>query len=66
MFYNNFLTIPIIIVLTFLVEDWSGENLARNFPVESRNNLLLGMVYSGLCAIFISYAVFCLKKKTWS
>lgn len=62
MFYNNFLTIPIIVILTFLIEDWSGENLARNFPVESRNNLLLGMVYSGLCAIFISYcSAWCIR-----
>ncbi|KAM3520943.1 hypothetical protein NHJ13051_006557 [Beauveria bassiana] len=62
MFYNNFLTIPIIIILTFLIEDWSSENLARNFPVETRNNLLLGMVYSGLCAIFISYcSAWCIR-----
>ncbi|KAK4068776.1 uncharacterized protein Triagg1_7136 [Trichoderma aggressivum f. europaeum] len=56
MFYNNFLTIPVLIVGSLLVEDWSAENLARNFPEETRTNLILGMVYSGLCAIFISYS----------
>ncbi|RFU73644.1 udp-galactose transporter [Trichoderma arundinaceum] len=56
MFYNNFLTIPVLIVGSLLLEDWSAENLARNFPAETRNNLLLGMVYSGVCAIFISYS----------
>lgn len=38
-----------------LLEDWSAENLERNFPVETRGKLLTGMVYSGLAAIFISY-----------
>lgn len=56
MFYNNFLTIPVLIIGSLLVEDWSSENLARNFPEETRTNLILGMVYSGLGAIFISYS----------
>ncbi|KAH6609488.1 udp-galactose transporter [Trichoderma cornu-damae] len=56
MFYNNFLTIPILIVGSLLLEDWSAENLARNFPEETRNNLIIGMIYSGICAIFISYS----------
>jgi len=56
MFYNNFLTIPVLIVGSLLLEDWSSENLAQNFPVETRNSLMLGMIYSGLCAIFISYS----------
>lgn len=62
MFYNNFLTIPVVLVGTFLLEDWSSENLARNFPVESRNSLIIGMIYSGLGAIFISYcSAWCLR-----
>jgi len=62
MFYNNFLTIPLVLVATFLVEDWSSENLARNFPVESRNKLIIGMIYSGLGTIFISYcSAWCLR-----
>ncbi|KAK3322352.1 GDP-mannose transporter [Apodospora peruviana] len=56
MFYNNLLTIPVLVVCSLLVEDWSSENLAKNFPVESRNHLFIGMIYSGLAAIFISYA----------
>ncbi|AEO69314.1 uncharacterized protein THITE_2119575 [Thermothielavioides terrestris NRRL 8126] len=56
MFYNNLLSIPILVVCSLLVEDWSGENLARNFPEESRNKLVIGMIYSGLAAIFISYS----------
>lgn len=62
MYYNNMLTIPVLIVLSLLVEDWSTPNLQRNFPVETRNSLLVGMVYSGLAAIFISYcSAWCIR-----
>lgn len=55
MFYNNLLTIPVLVICSFIVEDWSADNVGRNFPSESRNSLFIGMIYSGLCAIFISY-----------
>lgn len=62
MYYNNLLTIPVLIVLSLLVEDWSSPNLARNFPAETRNSLFIGMVYSGLAAIFISYcSAWCIR-----
>lgn len=56
MFYNNLLTIPVLIVLSLLVEDWSSANFNANFPIESRNSQILAMIYSGLATIFISYA----------
>lgn len=55
MFYNNLLSTPILLIASVLVEDWSTENLQRNFPVESRQSLYIGIVYSGMAAIFISY-----------
>ncbi|OAA57863.1 golgi GDP-mannose transporter [Niveomyces insectorum RCEF 264] len=55
MFYNNLLSIPILLVCSLLLEDWSSENLQRNFPAETRKPLIIGMIYSGLAAIFISY-----------
>ncbi|KAK8072963.1 hypothetical protein PG996_006311 [Apiospora saccharicola] len=55
MFYNNLLSIPILLVCSGLLEDWSASNIYRNFPVASRNHLIPGMVYSGLVAILISY-----------
>jgi GDP-mannose transporter len=62
MFYNNLLAIPVLVVGTLLLEDWSSENLARNFPIESRNSLIAGMIYSGLTAIFISYcSAWCMR-----
>jgi GDP-mannose transporter len=56
MFYNNLLTIPILLVCTLLFEDWSQENIQKSFPIESRNSQFIAMAYSGLATIFISYA----------
>lgn len=55
MYYNNLLTIPILIIASVLVEDWSSANLAKNFPPAERNSIILAMVISGLCSVFISY-----------
>ncbi|KAF8661334.1 hypothetical protein AX16_001429 [Volvariella volvacea WC 439] len=55
MFYNNLLSVPILVVFSFLVEDWSTENLSRNFPEETRNILLSAIVFSGAAAVGISY-----------
>jgi GDP-mannose transporter len=56
MYYNNLLTIPVLVTASLLVEDWSSQNLQKNFPVEHRHAMFIGMVYSGLAAIFISYS----------
>lgn len=65
MFYNNALTIPVLVIGTVLTEDWSGDNVARNFPLESRNAMMVGMIYSGLGAIFISYtSAWCIRVTT--
>ncbi|KAI2612288.1 uncharacterized protein GGS25DRAFT_113680 [Hypoxylon fragiforme] len=62
MFYNNLLTIPILVVCSLLAEDWSSANLAKNFPEETRNALLIGMIYSGVATIFISYcSAWCIR-----
>lgn len=62
MYYNNLLTIPVLVICSILLEDWSAANLAKNFPPETRHALLVGMVYSGLAAIFISYcSAWCIR-----
>ncbi|PHH77587.1 hypothetical protein CDD82_3449 [Ophiocordyceps australis] len=62
MFYNNLLTIPVLIICSFLAEDWSRTNFSKNFPEASRNGMVIGMVYSGLAAIFISYcSAWCIR-----
>jgi len=55
MYYNNLLTIPVLLVASIFLEDWSSANLARNFPVATRNSILLAMLFSGLSSVFISY-----------
>ena len=54
MFYNNLLTIPVLVIASLIAEDWSAENFAKNFPPETKNKIMIGMVYSGMAAIFIS------------
>jgi GDP-mannose transporter len=62
MFYNNLLTIPVLFLCSFIFENWTSENVTKNFPLESRNNLILGMIYSGLATIFISYcSAWCIR-----
>jgi UDP-galactose transporter len=55
MFYNNVLSIPILLICSLFLENWSSENVNKNFPLESRNNLILAMIFSGLSSVFISY-----------
>jgi GDP-mannose transporter len=62
MFYNNLLTIPVLFACSFLFENWTSDNISKNFPIESRNSLMLGFVYSGLATIFISYcSAWCIR-----
>jgi len=62
MFYNNLLTIPVLIVCSLVFEDWTSDNISKNFPLESRNHLIVGMIYSGLATIFISYcSAWCIR-----
>lgn len=55
MFYNNLLSIPVLVVFSILFEDWSSASLDRNFPAETRSLLLFAMAFSGAAAVFISY-----------
>ena len=55
MFYNNVLSIPILLVASIFVENWSGENVEKNFPADRRTNIISAMVFSGLSSVFISY-----------
>ncbi|PWN90123.1 putative VRG4-golgi GDP-mannose transporter [Acaromyces ingoldii] len=55
MFYNNLLTIPVLLGMSLVVEDWSSANFERNFPKETRHTLITAIIFSGACAVFISY-----------
>lgn len=55
MFYNNLLTIPILLLCSLVLEDWSAVNVNLNFPLEQRNSLIAAIVFSGVSSLFISY-----------
>jgi len=55
MFYNNLLSIPVLVTFSFIVEDWGNESLNRNFPPDTRNVLLFAITFSGAAAVGISY-----------
>lgn len=55
MYYNNLLSIPVLLVGSLLFEDWSAENVARNFPLDTRNTVIFLMVMSGVFSLGISY-----------
>ncbi|KAG7093873.1 GDP-mannose transporter into the lumen of the Golgi [Marasmius oreades] len=55
MFYSNLLSIPVLAIFSFVVEDWGIENLNRNFPEETRKFLLFVIAFSGAAAVGISY-----------
>ncbi|GAV54630.1 hypothetical protein ZYGR_0AN00980 [Zygosaccharomyces rouxii] len=51
MFYNNALAMPILLLASFLFEDWSSSNLNINFSNES----MTALVISGAASVGISY-----------
>ncbi|KAK8844070.1 GDP-mannose transporter 1 [Kwoniella newhampshirensis] len=56
MFYNNLLSIPVLVVFSLVIEDWGSESLALNFPASNRVILLSAIAFSGAAAVFISYS----------
>lgn len=56
MFYNNLLSLPILLTCSLFLENWSSENLSRNFPPGERTYMISAMIFTGLSSIFISYA----------
>ncbi|KAF2764272.1 GDP-mannose transporter 1 [Teratosphaeria nubilosa] len=55
MFYNNLLSVPVLLLCSLFLENWSSANLLVNFPPATRNSMIISMVISGLSSIFISY-----------
>lgn len=55
MFFNNLLSIPVLLVMSLLVENWSAETFERNFPAERRSTLMFAIILSGTGGVFISY-----------
>ena len=51
MFYNNVLALPILLLFSFCVEDWSSANLTNSLTNES----VTAMIISGVASVGISY-----------
>ena len=56
MYYNNLLSIPVLLVCSLFMENWSSANLAINFPPGTERKVFAVMVLSGLSSVFISYS----------
>ncbi|KAH8830035.1 UDP-galactose transporter [Flagelloscypha sp. PMI_526] len=56
MFYNQLLATPLLFLLSFIAEDWSGNNIVLSFPVGTRMQLLFAIGFSGGAAVGISFA----------
>lgn len=56
MYYNNLLTIPVLLVCSLFLENWSSANIAVNFPPGHEQKVLAVMLLSGLSTVFISYS----------
>lgn len=55
MYFNNLLSVPVLLIMSLLGEDWSRESWETNFPADRRANLLIAIFVSGACAVFIGY-----------
>lgn len=55
MYYNNFLTVPILLVLSWIVETWTAANFAACFPSDRRTGMVAAVVFSGACAMMIGF-----------
>lgn len=55
MFFNNLLSIPVLLGMSLLVENWSKETFENNFPAERRTSLVIAVLLSGTGGVFISY-----------
>lgn len=55
MYYNNLLSLPILLICSLILEDWSASNIAINFPPGRQGPMIAAMIFTGLSSIFISY-----------
>lgn len=63
-FYNNVLSLPILITLSFIFEDWAGfiKRIVYENAIRANLQLLMGMVLSGFAGFFISFTTaWCLR-----
>ncbi|KAF9167398.1 GDP-mannose transporter [Actinomortierella ambigua] len=69
-YYNNVLSFPVLLSLSFMMEGWSREELALTFPEQTRQSLFIAILISGISSFTISYGsawcVRCTSSTTYS
>ncbi|ORY81216.1 GDP-mannose transporter [Leucosporidium creatinivorum] len=61
-FYNNAISIPVLLVASLVTEGWTSDNFSKNFPPADRSYLIFAMILSGGVAVFISFcSAWCIR-----
>ncbi|KAI1316866.1 GDP-mannose transporter into the lumen of the Golgi [Mortierella claussenii] len=69
-YYNNMLSLPVMLVLSLTLEGWTSGELGRTFSPDVRSALITAAVLSGVSSFLISYGsawcVRCTSSTTYS
>ncbi|KAF9354306.1 GDP-mannose transporter into the lumen of the Golgi [Mortierella sp. AD094] len=69
-YYNNLLSLPVMLVLSFCLEGWTSGEFERTFAPEVRSPLITAILLSGISSFLISYGsawcVRCTSSTTYS
>ncbi|KAF9361474.1 GDP-mannose transporter into the lumen of the Golgi [Mortierella sp. AD094] len=69
-YYNNVLSLPVMLTLSFCLEGWSSGEFGRTFAPDVRSTLTVAVVLSGVSSFLISYGsawcVRCTSSTTYS
>ncbi|KAF9400441.1 GDP-mannose transporter into the lumen of the Golgi [Mortierella sp. AD011] len=69
-YYNNVLSLPVMLTLSFCLEGWTSGEFGRTFAIDVRSALTVAVVLSGVSSFLISYGsawcVRCTSSTTYS
>ncbi|KAF9922319.1 GDP-mannose transporter into the lumen of the Golgi [Linnemannia zychae] len=69
-YYNNIVSLPILVILSLCLEGWTSGELERTFTPDVRSALMTAMILSGVSSFLISYGsawcVRCTSSTTYS
>ncbi|KAH7048928.1 GDP-mannose transporter into the lumen of the Golgi [Linnemannia elongata] len=69
-YYNNILSLPVMLILSLFLEGWTSGEFERTFSEDVRQALVVAMVLSGVSSFLISYGsawcVRCTSSTTYS
>ncbi|KAF9109865.1 GDP-mannose transporter into the lumen of the Golgi [Mortierella sp. AM989] len=69
-YYNNLLSLPVMLILSFCLEGWTSGEFERTFAPDVRSTLTMAILLSGISSFLISYGsawcVRCTSSTTYS